>query len=99
MKSLELENEVFEEGEMNDTERLDWVEKQDGMGLISDDAGRWAMSTSGMQNVPDCETPIAIASTFFVEAEEWKPSIREAIDYAIEEEQREVNEAVGEEDW
>lgn len=32
---------------MGDTERLDWLEKQQGFGLISDDNKHWAVSTSG----------------------------------------------------
>ncbi len=68
---------------MNDKKRLNWLEKQDGLGLISDDAGRWAISTGGVQNMPDPNNPIDIASTFFVEKQEWKSTIREAIDYAI----------------
>jgi len=67
-----------------DKERLDWMEKRDGAGLISDDAGRWAVSTGGMQNVPDPKKPIDISTLFFVEAEQWKKDIRSAIDYAIE---------------
>jgi hypothetical protein len=35
-----------------DRARLDWVgaDEQDGGGLISDDRGRWAFSTTGMQS-------------------------------------------------
>lgn len=68
---------------MTDTERLDWLEKQQGSGLISDDARHWAVSTSGMQNVPD-DPPQDIVTNFVVEKDEWRPSIREAIDAAIE---------------
>ena len=68
---------------MNDTERINWMEEQCGCGLISDDAGRWAVSTSGIQNVPSPDEPVYIDTTFFVEANEWKSSIREAIDYAV----------------
>lgn len=71
---------------INDTDRLNWLEKNDGCGLISDDAGRWAVSTSGMQNLPNPDEPIDITTAFFVEAKEWKSTIREAIDYAIEQE-------------
>lgn len=71
---------------MTDKERLDWLEKNDGAGLISDDAGRWAISTGGSQNVPNPKKAIDIATTFFVEAKEWQPSVRKAIDYAIEHE-------------
>jgi len=74
---------------MNDTERLDWLEKQPGEGLINDDAGRWAVSCGGMQNVPDFDGPMDISTMFFVEKEDWRPSIREAIDAAIEKEDAE----------
>jgi hypothetical protein len=67
-----------------DTERLDWLEKQQSSALVSDDARHWAVSTSGMQNVPT-DPPQDIQTTFFVEKGEWRPTIREAIDAAIAE--------------
>jgi hypothetical protein len=70
-----------------DKERLDWLEKQDGMGLISDDAGRWAVSTGGIQNVPNLKRATRISTVFIVEAKGWQKSIRKAIDYAIEHEE------------
>jgi hypothetical protein len=70
-----------------DKERLDWLGKQDGMGLISDDAGRWAVSAGGIQTVPNPKMAIRISSMFLVEAKGWQESIREAIDYAIEHEE------------
>ena len=75
---------------MTDTKRLDWLEDRQGYGLISDDFGRWAISSSGMQNIPDnADVPSYIATTFFIEAADWKPSIREAIDYFIKKEMEE----------
>lgn len=65
-----------------DAARLDWLGLQDGSGLVSDDAGHWAVSGSGMQNVPD-KTPIDLATTYVVMADEWKPGVREAIDAAV----------------
>lgn len=50
-----------------------------GCGLISDDAGHWVVATEGMQNVPE-NPPEDIDSRFFVTAEEWKPSVREALE-------------------
>jgi len=69
-----------------DRDRLDWLdlEEQQGGGLISDDGGRWAFSTSGMQNVPE-DKPSDISTSFFVQAAEWQPTVREAIDAAREE--------------
>jgi hypothetical protein len=64
-----------------DRDRLDWMEQQEGAGLISDDGGRWAVSETGMQNLPE-EEPIDISTSFFIQKDEWKPSVREAIDAA-----------------
>jgi hypothetical protein len=66
-----------------DTDRLDWLQSTSGAGLINDDFGRWAVSGSGIQNIPDDHT-ILSETTFFVEAADWKPTIREAIDAAME---------------
>jgi hypothetical protein len=38
-----------------DTERLDWIEANFGIALLDDDNGHWAVSGSGMQNVPEGE--------------------------------------------
>ena len=64
---------------MTDTERLDWLEKQDCYSLISDDGGRWACVCDGMQNVPETD-PGDIVTSFFIAGYEWKGTIREAID-------------------
>lgn len=65
---------------MTDTELLNWLEREEGAGLISDDAGHWAISFSGMQEVPN-DPPQDLISNFFVEAHEWKTTIREALEY------------------
>lgn len=70
---------------MTDTERLNWMETQEGAGLLSDDAGSWAVTVNGVQNVV-MDPPGDVQTTFFVEEHEWKPSVREAIDAAIEDE-------------
>lgn len=71
------------EGLRSDAELLDALEQAAHRGscpgVINDDAGRWAVSEDGMQNVPDNDVPIDISTTFFVEADQWRPSIREAI--------------------
>ena len=72
-----------------DKYRLDWLEsitsKGACPGLIFDDNGHWAVAFTGFQNVPDGDRQEDIQTTFFIEAERWKNSIREAIDYAMEE--------------
>lgn len=76
--------------ERTDTERLDWLEKQGGYGVISDDNGRWAVPDTGTQNLADaagryvCDAPIDISSEFFVPAKGWRSSLREAIDAAMD---------------
>lgn len=75
---------------MTDEDRLNWLEKQEGCALISDDFGHWAVSCMGMQNVPE-KTPADIDTTFVVMKDEWKSSIREAIDAAMKEEKNEIN--------
>lgn len=68
---------------MNDKQRIDWLQKHgQGLALLSDDQGHWAVSGDGMQSVSsnppeDCHT------TFFVEKREWKKTVRKAIDAAI----------------
>jgi hypothetical protein len=68
----------------SDTARLDAMEElvNNGCcpGIINDDAGRWAVTGDGMQNVPCNDNAIDINTTFFVEADKWRDSIREAID-------------------
>lgn len=73
-----------------DKERLDWLEQRCGHGLISDDAGRWAVSTSGVQNMADPNSPIDIVASFFVEKNDWCTTIRKAIEKGIEEEKNEA---------
>lgn len=72
----------------SDTELLNWLESQEGVALISDDAGHWAVSNSGFQSVSleMREEPIGVQTTFLVDKSEWCNSIREAIEAAIEEE-------------
>lgn len=69
---------------MTDSELLDWLEKQQGSALVSDDDKHWAVVTTGVQNVPE-KTPADIQTIFLILADEWKPTIREAILAAIEE--------------
>jgi len=72
---------------MNDTDRLNWLEAQTEIGhcpgLINDDNGHWAVSFEGSQNCPQGDEPCDIATNFFVEADNWYSSIREAIDAAM----------------
>lgn len=71
---------------MNDTERLNWLETQQGSALVSDDEKHWAVVTSGIQSVP-METPDDVSTTFWIEKAEWKPTVRDAIDTVMAETQ------------
>jgi hypothetical protein len=54
-------------------------------GLVNDDNGNWAVSASGMQNVVCGDEPSDVETTFFIEAKDWKPTLREAINYYLDE--------------
>lgn len=62
----------------SDTDLLDFLESCEGAALISDDAGNWAVSGDGVQNIPD-DPPQDISTCFFIEKDQWRPSVREAI--------------------
>lgn len=67
---------------LNDTNLLDWFEHIGGIcgaALINDDNGHWAVSATGMQSAAVGEDPMRVCTTFLIEANEWRDSIREAI--------------------
>lgn len=68
---------------MNDTERLDWLSRQDGGCLVNDDNGRWAFASDGYQNCSANGKPFDLYTTHFVEKHAWQGSIRKALDHAI----------------
>ena len=72
---------------MNDTDRINWLEKQTRKGacpaLVYDDNGHWALSWTGMQNVVTGKNGKEVWTSFHVPAKDWKPTIRKAIDAAI----------------
>ena len=71
---------------ITDTDRLNWIEQQDGIAIVSDDFGHWAVAGMGSQNVPDQSgEPSDIQTSFFIEKTAWKKSLREAIDADREE--------------
>lgn len=65
-----------------DAERLDWLEKAEGYAVVSDDAGHWAVVTSGMQTIP-LKAPGDLATSFFIKKKDWKKTVRKAIDAAM----------------
>lgn len=71
---------------MTDTELLDWFEHTGAeycMALLSDDDGRWAVSINGGQSIPveawAQGKPGDVDTYFSISANDWKPSIREAL--------------------
>ena len=70
---------------MTDKERIDWLEQHQGFALVSDDYERWACVCDGMQDCPLEEGPYDLATSFFIKKDNWKSSLREAIDHAIAE--------------
>jgi len=70
---------------MTDKELLDWLEKQDGGALINDDMGHWAFASDGFQNLPTPEDEyFDLESIHLVEKYAFKDTIREAIQHAID---------------
>lgn len=68
---------------ITDTERLDWLEKKgDGLALVHDDIGNWAVGFDGMQNISD-KAPFDLHTSFFILKKDFRPTIRKAIDLAI----------------
>lgn len=51
--------------------------------LLFDDDGRWALSFTGTQPVNFESKPMSMYTTFFVESNDWKDTIEEAVEYAI----------------
>jgi len=76
-----------------DTDRLNWLAQTgNGVGLVHNDNAHWAVCFTGVQPVPGDE-PEDMVTSYFVEESQWKPTVREAIDYAIQQEQAEEAEA------
>jgi len=71
-------DELEKQSNKSDTELINDLEKNLATGLVSDDRGHWAIARSGIQSIcpnPPEDTDI----TLFVEKDQWKTSIREAI--------------------
>ncbi|MFA5025654.1 MAG: hypothetical protein WC503_04065 [Candidatus Shapirobacteria bacterium] len=77
---------------MTDTELLDWLEgiTHEGycLAILFDDNGHWAVVFNGWQNVPEQDEPCDITTSFYVEADKWYPTLREAILAAMTEVRR-----------
>lgn len=71
---------------IDDTLLIEWLQKNQ-YSLISDDNGHWACTMDGMQSVPTTDGVHDICTSFFIAANDWKGSIREAIWGRIREEE------------
>lgn len=83
---------------LTDAGRIKWLEERNGnANLVADDAGNWAVSDAGFQPVSmdDDGFKETVTIACIVEPEFWKPSIREAIDYAAK---RELDEMTKDDD-
>lgn len=73
---------------VTDTQRLDYfvasAKRGFSFNIVNDDAGRWAVSDSGMQEVPE-KGPIDMCITHFVEKKQWRRTLRGAIDACMKE--------------
>jgi hypothetical protein len=69
-----------------DKELLDWLENEaNGVGLIHDDNKHWAVCFNGFQPVVQGGAPPEdFATTYLVDNGAWRPTLREAIDAAID---------------
>ncbi len=71
---------------MTDTERIDWIQNHICINLINDDDGNFAMTSGGFQPMPQGEGKgfsETVTISHIIEPKEWKPTVREAIDYAM----------------
>lgn len=59
---------------------IGWLQTKQGVNLVSDDYGRWAVSDCGTQPIPE-EQPTSMAIVSFVEADDWQPTVQEAFEY------------------
>lgn len=78
---------------LKDHQRIAWLQRQSGYNLVSDDGGRWAVSGSGFQPIPEeggFTNDVSVVT--FVEPDDWKPTIAEAIDRAITKQREEQEE-------
>lgn len=76
----------FKKGEIEVSDVLTELTKQ-GIcpALIFDDFGHWAVSSSGMQSIPEEPgVPDDIETRFVITKDEWKKTIKEAVIYYLE---------------
>lgn len=67
---------------VNDTDRINWLNKHEGVALVSDDQGYWAVVEDGYQTL-SVNPPADCQTTFIIKKKQWKSTVRKAIDDAI----------------
>lgn len=72
-----------------DTERIDALiqlaSEGDCPALINDDNGHWAVTSDGIQTLPQGDEPGDVQTTFYIEAGHWFDDPRAAIDEYVRE--------------
>ena len=72
-----------------DTQLLDALQEITNLGgcpgVINDDNGHWAVTGDGIQSIACGEDPVDVNTTFFVQASQWKKTVREAINAYVDE--------------
>lgn len=66
-----------------DTQLLDALEASASIvacpALMYDDRGYWAIALDGIKSMPEGKEPADASRIFFVAADDWRPTLREAI--------------------
>ncbi len=82
---------------MTNDEVIAWLEARPGVALVHDDEEAWAVGGDGTQNIRSLGDG-TLESVFWVEdLDSFKPTIREAVEYAAQLEIEEAEEAEREE--
>lgn len=73
-----------------DAEMLDWLEKEEnGLGVVRavvhDDNKFWAVAFNGQQSISHGDEPMDLETRFLIEKEAFRPTIRAAIELAMDE--------------
>ena len=78
---------MYKQGELSLEELLEsYAENGRCPLLLNDDAGHWALSFEGYQNVVMGDEPEDVQGSYMVEAEDWKDTIKEAVIHMIDKE-------------